>query len=47
MLLAAIVDEMEVEFHLIHDSSSIVWQYLKLYAQFCAPDDGGGTAWNK
>jgi len=27
-------------FHLIHASSSIGWQYLKLYEQLCAPDDG-------
>ena len=33
------------EFHLIHGSSRqqaavLVWQYLTLYVQFCAPDDG-------
>jgi hypothetical protein len=27
-------------------SNSIGWQYLKLYVQLCAPDDGGETAWN-
>ena len=32
------------QFHLVHDSSSIGWQYLKLYVQLCAPDDG---RWNR
>ena len=27
-------------YHLIHASSSTGWQYLKLYVQFYAPDDG-------
>jgi len=40
LLLAAIMDEMKLKFHLIHYSSSIGWQYLKLYVQLCAPDDG-------
>jgi hypothetical protein len=30
------VEEME---HLFH-GSSISWQFLKLYVQLCAPDDG-------
>jgi len=32
LLLAATVEELA--------SSSIGWQYLKLYVQLCAPDDG-------
>ena len=43
LLLAAIVDEMELVSSIsstIAASSSIGWQYLKLYVQLCAPDDG-------
>ena len=43
LLPAAIVDEMEHEFQsstIAAGSSSIGWQYLKLYVQLCAPDDG-------
>ena len=39
--MAAIVDEMEIRSisSTIAASNSIVWQYLKLYVQLCAPDD--------
>ena len=41
LLLAAIVDEMERSVSsTTAASSSIGWQYLKLYLQLCAPDDG-------
>ena len=42
LLLAATVDEMERSSisSTIAASSSIGWQYLKLYVQLCAPDDG-------
>ena len=39
---ATIVDEMKLRSisSTISASSSIDWQYLKLYVQLCAPDDG-------
>ena len=42
LLLAAIVDEMELRStsSTIAASSSIGWQYPKLYVQLCVPDDG-------
>ena len=43
VLIAAIVDEMELAGPIsstLAASSSIGWQYLKLYVQLCAPDDG-------
>ena len=42
LLLAAVVDEMERSSisSTIAASSSIGWQYLKLYVQLCVPDDG-------
>ena len=45
---AATVEEMaqSVISSTVAASSSIGWQYLTLYVQLCAPDDGGGTAWN-
>ena len=39
LLLAAIVNLMELS-STIAASSSTGWQYLKLYVQLCAPDDG-------
>jgi hypothetical protein len=41
-LLAVIVDEMELRSisSTITANNSISWQYLKLYVQLCAPDDG-------
>ena len=42
LLLAAIVDEMEIRSisFMIATNSGVGWQYLKLYVQLCAPDDG-------
>ena len=40
LLLAATVEEMALQSRLFHSSSRIGWQYLKLYIQLCAPDDG-------
>jgi len=41
LVLAATVDEMESSISsTVAASSSIGWQYLKLYVQLCAPDDG-------
>jgi hypothetical protein len=42
LLLAATVDEMEQSSisSTVAASSSIGWQYLQLYVQLCAPDDG-------
>jgi len=41
LLLAATVDMMELSISsTVAASSSIGWQYLKLYVQLCAPDDG-------
>ena len=42
LLLAATVEEMEFSSisSTVAASSSIGWQYLKLYVQLCAPDDG-------
>ena len=41
-ITAAIVDEIELRSisSTTSASSSIGWQYLKLYVQLCAPDDG-------
>jgi len=42
LLLAATVDEMDLLSisSTVAASRSIAWQYLKLYVQLCAPDDG-------
>jgi hypothetical protein len=41
LLLAATVDMMELSISsMVAPNSSIGWQYLKLYVQLCAPDDG-------
>ena len=37
---AAIVDEMELSSISSTVAAVLVWQYLTLYVQFCAPDDG-------
>jgi hypothetical protein len=41
-MLAAIVEEMERSSisSTVAANSSFGWQYLKLYIQLCAPDDG-------
>jgi hypothetical protein len=40
LLPAAIVDEMELRSISSTIAAILVWQYLALYVQFCAPDDG-------
>jgi hypothetical protein len=42
LLLAATVEEMELRSisSTVAASGTIGWQYLKLYVQLCAPDDG-------
>ena len=42
LLLAATVEDVEWSSisSTVAASSSIDWQYLKLYVQLCAPDDG-------
>jgi len=40
LLPAAIEDEMELRSISSSIAAVLVWQYLTLYTQFCAPDDG-------